>query len=113
MKIDESLFDKAEFIKWLEAKADDGIVGQACDSQICPLANFIREEKKLYTTISIDAAMITDGTAPMLPKTHRVWLPRWAQDFVWQIDGNSAEKKKAHYGNWASVSKREALEVLK
>ena len=113
MKIDQSLFDKEEFKQWLESKPDGSTVGTARNGCNCPIASFIRQEKKLPADIHQDKAIITDNTVAMFPSREiAIDLPRWAQDFIWKIDSEAEAKKVANMRNSHEVSKEQALEVL-
>jgi len=113
MKIDQSLFNKEEFRQWLESKPDGSIIGTARNGCNCPIACFIRQEKKVPADIHSDKAIITDNTIPMFRSREiAIDLPWWAQNFIYKIDSEAEDKKAANMRNAHEVSKERALEVL-
>ena len=112
MNIDQSLFDKEEFRKWLEEKPDNSTVGHAKNGCHCPLAMWVRS-KGLQPNIHADAAEIGDGSVPMFPaREYLVPLPWWAQNFIYSIDTAAEERAKEGTLNYSEVSREEALNAL-
>jgi hypothetical protein len=104
MKIDESLFDKEAFKKWLEGKPDKSIVGQSGIACMCPLAMWIREMGFRVEVGSDKRALVVDGSVPMFKPVEKIInLPTWASNFVRLID---------HPTDVEDVSKEEALDAL-
>lgn len=103
MNIDEGLFDREEFIKWLEAQEDESIVGKGADPCDCPLARWLRS-KRLHAEIMDYRALIADESVIAIPYPRvSVKLPIWAFQFVEDIDASCGH---------LSVTKEDALEQL-
>jgi hypothetical protein len=104
MKIDEGLFNKEAFKKWLESHADKSTVGQSGIACMCPLARWLMTFGFRVSIGSDGRALITDGSVPMFEPVEKiVALPLWASQFVKLID---------HPTDVEDVSKEQALEAL-
>jgi hypothetical protein len=75
---------KKNFIEWLHTKKDGEIVGEACVTDSCPIANFYKENKK-----NVDVRVDVAEVAYVKKYGNKLWkktLPKWAQKFINIID---------------------------
>jgi hypothetical protein len=104
MSIDENLFDKEEFKKWLKEKPDRSPVGWSGMERSCPLAQWMNS-LGFYAEIGSETkALIKDASTPMFePVAKLVNMPLWASRFIKSID---------HWTRTAPISKERALQAL-
>lgn len=105
--IDQSLFDKEAFRQWLEEQPKETVVGVAGYCWQCPLARWLNTYG-LMAEINAENAIITDGGTPMFPRKQAGDLPRWAKQFVFNVDQAARKRRSPRL----LVSKEEALEAL-
>jgi hypothetical protein len=81
-----------EFKKWLEDKDETETVGQACDGDNCPLAEYIKVKHKTQH-VSVgkpDTYMIATQKYPL--KFATLPAPEWFPKFIEQVDAEKIER---------------------
>lgn len=91
--------DKSKFIKWLNTKQPDEIVGHNHDCHSCPIAHFYYDASG-----GSDVVIYDSGGCYRIDRGYSITTPpRWVQWFVYTVDGEDNGKITAH----------RALEILR